>query len=142
MILLCCINAHVGLIVCMRGCAQRYRPPPALMVVPSLWHCYFGAHGLKSLRQCPKLCVIRSSVRSALCCSVRGRESSTGRTSMKREVTVITRKPVNQRNKTLFSDSFTAAKSSTNKPLHPRTAVCFDGLCVAHRLLYVQVYEF
>ncbi len=43
-----CINAHVGLIVCLRSCA-RYMPPPGSMGVPSLWHCYFGGRRLKSL---------------------------------------------------------------------------------------------
>ncbi len=41
---LCCIDACVciGLIMCVRACAQCYIPPPGSMGVPSVWYQYFG----------------------------------------------------------------------------------------------------
>ncbi len=44
---MCCINAHVGLIAPVLGCAQHYMPPSGLVGVPSLWHHYLGGHRLK-----------------------------------------------------------------------------------------------
>ncbi len=43
-----------------------------------------------------------------LCAAVRERERGTGQTRLKRKEAVVTRKLVSQRNKMLFSDSFTA----------------------------------
>ncbi len=39
----------IGLIVCVRGYAELFMPPPGSMEVPSIWHCYFRGCGLKSL---------------------------------------------------------------------------------------------
>ncbi len=70
---MCFIDAHVCLIVCVGGCAQRYMPPPGSVGVPSLWHRHFGGCRSKSL-ETPSVDDKNSTLSVSLCfcwhCSV------------------------------------------------------------------------